>query len=62
MAANLAGLPALSIPMGFSNGLPLGLQLTGHFFSEATLLQVGHAFQQQTPWHEQYPNLPKEAV
>lgn len=48
---NLSGLPALSIPMGFKNQLPLGMQLIGPHFSESTLLSVAHYFQQQTDWH-----------
>ncbi len=50
--ANLAGLPALSMPCGFSKGLPVGLQLIGKHFDEATLFKVGHAYQQLTDYHE----------
>ena len=46
--ANLAGLPAISVPCGFSRGLPVGLQLIGRAFDEGTLLRVGHAYQQAT--------------
>ncbi len=55
VAANLAGLPALSIPVGFSNGLPIGMQLIGAHFSEASLLQWAHFYQQATDWHQARP-------
>lgn len=55
VAANLAGLPAVSIPAGFSEGLPLGLQLMGKPFSEARLLNVAHQYQQLTDWHKARP-------
>lgn len=51
VAANLAGLPALSIPAGFAEGLPIGLQLMGKHFSESRLLQIAHHYQQNTDWH-----------
>lgn len=54
---NLAGIPALSLPCGFSEGLPIGLQLLGKFFDEATLLQVAYAYEQRTEWHKQKPML-----
>jgi aspartyl-tRNA(Asn)/glutamyl-tRNA(Gln) amidotransferase subunit A len=54
--APLAGLPALSIPCGFdSDGLPVGLQLTGNYFSEARLLGIAHRYQQATDWHLRLP-------
>lgn len=53
---NLAGLPALSIPMGLTQGFPLGMQLIGNHFSEAHLLQVAHYYQQQTDWHLAMPS------
>ncbi|WP_133134256.1 Asp-tRNA(Asn)/Glu-tRNA(Gln) amidotransferase subunit GatA [Legionella santicrucis] len=56
VAANLAGLPAISIPAGFAQGLPIGLQLMGKHFSEHRLLQVAHHYQQQTNWHLASPN------
>jgi aspartyl-tRNA(Asn)/glutamyl-tRNA(Gln) amidotransferase subunit A len=57
--APLAGLPGLSVPCGFDEkGLPVGLQLTGDYFSEARLLGVAHRFQQATDWHLR---VPKEA-
>lgn len=55
IATNLAGLPGMSIPAGFSNGLPVGLQIMGNYFDEARMLDVAHAYQQVTDWHEQMP-------
>jgi len=56
VAANLTGMPALSIPCGFTPaGLPVGLQLQGRYFAEATLLNVAHRFQQLTDWHRREP-------
>lgn len=56
ICANLAGIPALSIPAGVSNhGLPIGVQLLSNHMQEATLLNIGHQFQQQTDWHQQQP-------
>ena len=54
-AGNLAGLPALSMPCGFSGGLPLALQLVGPAFSENTLLALGREFQNRTDWHKRRP-------
>ncbi|HEV8440188.1 MAG TPA: amidase [Methylomirabilota bacterium] len=56
--ASLAGVPALSLPCGFtSGGLPIGLQLLGRRFDEATLLRAGHAYERGTPWHTRRPSL-----
>jgi aspartyl-tRNA(Asn)/glutamyl-tRNA(Gln) amidotransferase subunit A len=55
IAVNLAGLPGMSIPAGFADGLPVGLQIIGNYFDEARMLNVGHAFQQQTDWHLRMP-------
>jgi aspartyl-tRNA(Asn)/glutamyl-tRNA(Gln) amidotransferase subunit A len=56
VSAPLAGLPALSIPCGFNRaGLPIGMQLTGDYFSEARLLGVAHRYQQATDWHLRVP-------
>lgn len=51
VAANLAGIPALSIPAGFAEGLPIGIQLMGRQFSEGLLLNTAHHYQQHTDWH-----------
>ncbi|KTD41501.1 Asp-tRNA(Asn)/Glu-tRNA(Gln) amidotransferase subunit GatA [Legionella parisiensis] len=56
VAANLAGLPAISIPAGFAQELPIGLQLMGKHFGESHLLQIAHHYQQQTNWHLASPN------
>jgi aspartyl-tRNA(Asn)/glutamyl-tRNA(Gln) amidotransferase subunit A len=54
--ASLAGIPALSIPCGFdAAGLPVGLQLTGNYFSESLLLGAAHRYQQATDWHSRVP-------
>lgn len=55
IATNLAGLPGLSMPAGFSNGLPIGMQLIGNFFDEARILNVAHQFQCHTDWHTKAP-------
>ena len=52
---NLTGLPALSVPCGFADGLPVGLQLVGRPFDEATVLRIGYAYQEATRWHERWP-------
>jgi len=55
---NLAGVPGLSQPCGFSaSGLPIGLQLIGRHFDEATILKAGHAYEQATDWHTRRPSL-----
>ena len=55
IGANLGGFPALSVPCGFVNGLPVGLHLVGHHFDEATLLRCAHAYEQATNWHTACP-------
>jgi aspartyl-tRNA(Asn)/glutamyl-tRNA(Gln) amidotransferase subunit A len=55
IGANLAGLPAMSIPCGELEGLPLGLQLIGPHFAESRLLSAAHAYQQATDWHRRLP-------
>ena len=58
VGANLAGIPAMSLPCGFtSQGLPIGLQLQARPWAEATLFQVGAAFQRETDWHRKRPLL-----
>jgi aspartyl-tRNA(Asn)/glutamyl-tRNA(Gln) amidotransferase subunit A len=54
---NLAGVPGISVPCGFSNGLPLGLQIIGKHFDESTLYRVAYAFEQATDHHKQKPGL-----
>jgi aspartyl-tRNA(Asn)/glutamyl-tRNA(Gln) amidotransferase subunit A len=55
LSANLAGLPAMSIPAGFSEKMPVGLQLIGNYWSESKLLNIAHQFQQATDYHRQAP-------
>ena len=55
VSVNLAGLPAISIPAGFSNGLPIGMQIIGNYFNEARLLNIAHQYQLMTDWHKQIP-------
>jgi len=55
IAANLAGIPAMSLPCGFVDGLPVGMQLMGNFFDEARMLNVAHQYQQATDFHQQFP-------
>jgi aspartyl-tRNA(Asn)/glutamyl-tRNA(Gln) amidotransferase subunit A len=55
IGVNLAGLPAISIPAGFTKGLPVGLQIIGNYFSEAHLLNIAHRYQQITDWHCRIP-------
>ncbi|WP_259548334.1 Asp-tRNA(Asn)/Glu-tRNA(Gln) amidotransferase subunit GatA [Heyndrickxia sp. FSL K6-6286] len=54
---NLAGVPGISIPCGFEGGLPLGLQIIGKHFDEATVYRVAHAFEQATNYHKEKPQL-----
>jgi len=59
IAVNLAGLPGLSIPVGFgANGRPVGLQIVGNYFAEAKMLNVAHQYQLATDWHARMPTLP----
>ena len=55
IAVNLAGLPGISLPAGFSGGRPVGLQLIGNYFDEARLLNAAHRYQQVTDWHTRAP-------
>ena len=54
---NIAGLPAISIPAGFADGLPIGMQIIGKPFSEETILKITHAYQQATEWHKRRPKV-----
>jgi aspartyl-tRNA(Asn)/glutamyl-tRNA(Gln) amidotransferase subunit A len=55
VAVNLAGIPALTVPCGLSNGLPIGMQIMGRHLSEEMLLRIGHMYQSQTDWHTKRP-------
>lgn len=55
IAINLAGNPGLSLPVGFANQLPVGMQLVGKHFDEGRLLNIAHQYQQHTDWHQQIP-------
>jgi aspartyl-tRNA(Asn)/glutamyl-tRNA(Gln) amidotransferase subunit A len=55
IGANLAGVPATSVPCGLSGGLPVGLQIIGPHFAEAKVLNVAHWYQRETEWHKQIP-------
>lgn len=55
--SSLAGLPGINFPCGFSNNLPVGMQIIGPQFSEELLFQVGYAFEQATDWHKRRPKL-----
>jgi len=52
---NIAGVPGISIPAGFADGLPIGMQIIGKHFSEETLLKIAYAYQQATDWHKRKP-------
>ena len=54
---NLAGVPGISLPCGFSEGLPIGLQLIGQPFDETTLLRAAYAFEQNTEHHQRHPEV-----
>jgi aspartyl-tRNA(Asn)/glutamyl-tRNA(Gln) amidotransferase subunit A len=56
-AGNLAGLPALSLPCGFADGMPMAIQLVGRPFSENVLLTIGKVFQERTDWHKRRPTV-----
>ena len=55
--ANIAGIPAISIPAGFANKLPIGMQIMGKYMDDQTVLQVAHAYEQSTNWHKKRPKL-----
>ena len=55
---NISGQPALSVPCGFSSaGMPIGLQIVGRQFDDATVLRIGHTYQRDTDWHLRQPAL-----
>ncbi len=56
IAVNLAGLPGLSMPVGFVNGRPVGLQIIGSYLREGQLLNIAHRYQQETDWHKKMPS------
>jgi len=55
ISLNLAGLPGMSLPVGFCDGLPVGMQLIGNYFDESGLLNAAHCYQQVSDWHRQTP-------
>jgi aspartyl-tRNA(Asn)/glutamyl-tRNA(Gln) amidotransferase subunit A len=55
IAINLAGLPAMSIPAGFVDGMPVGIQIIGNYFAEDRLLNIAHQYQHVTDWHQHTP-------
>lgn len=59
LAVNLAGLPGMSVPAGFVDNKPVGLQLIGQHFDESRLLNIAHRYQQATDWHLQHPATPE---
>ena len=61
VGVNLAGLPAMSVPCGFAQGLPVGLQLVAPHWREDLLYRAGHGYQQCTDWHRAAPALVTES-
>ncbi len=57
VSTNLAGLPAMSIPMGFKDNMPLGLQIIGKHFDEKNILKISYLYQQETDWHQKEPGI-----
>jgi aspartyl-tRNA(Asn)/glutamyl-tRNA(Gln) amidotransferase subunit A len=58
ISINLAGVPAISVPCGLDReGLPIGMQVIGKHFDEATILRLAYAYEQQTEWHRKKPTL-----
>jgi aspartyl-tRNA(Asn)/glutamyl-tRNA(Gln) amidotransferase subunit A len=55
VSVNLAGLPGISVPCGFADGLPIGFQLIGKMFDEATILRVADSFERASDWHTKTP-------
>jgi len=56
--ANMAGIPGIAVPCGFSDGLPVSLQILGRSFDEATILRIAHAYERSEPWSQVHPSLP----
>lgn len=54
---NVTGLPALTIPCGFTRGLPIGMQIIGQAYDESTVLRIGYTYQQATRWHLKWPEI-----
>ena len=59
--ANLAGLPAMSLPMGFVDDMPVGMQLLGNYFDEGRMLTTAHVYQSMTDWHTMQPSSPSNS-
>lgn len=57
ISVNLAGIPGISLPCGFVDGMPVGLQLMGKYFDEGTLLRVAYTFEQNTDYHKEFPEV-----
>jgi aspartyl-tRNA(Asn)/glutamyl-tRNA(Gln) amidotransferase subunit A len=58
ISVNLAGIPGISIPCGFTtSGLPIGLQLLGRHFDEESVLRAAYAYEQATEWHRRRPKI-----
>lgn len=57
ISANLAGIPAISLPCGVSDGLPVGMQILGPHFGEESILRVAYSYEQETKWYERMPKL-----
>jgi aspartyl-tRNA(Asn)/glutamyl-tRNA(Gln) amidotransferase subunit A len=55
--ASVAGLPAISVPCGFSKGLPCGLQVIGNYYNEKLILEVAGAYEANTEWHKEEPEV-----
>ena len=55
ISTNLAGLPGMSVPCGFVDNKPVGIQIIGNYFDESRMLNAAHRFQQVTDWHDKTP-------